>query len=166
MKRLSLVLFAVFALTLCGFAQEKTAPKKKEAKPAAHKMAGGGPDLAYLQKAWDAWGTMDTKNVAPYYVSGAGTFFDVAPLKYSSFEEYQAGAQGFFKDLKSVKFTVNDDAKVHGEGNWAWSTATVKEEATTKSGKHEMSTFRWTAIFEKTGDKWLITHEHISAPAQ
>jgi len=27
-----------------------------------------------------------------------------------------------------------------------------------------MSTFRWTAVFEKKNGKWLIVHEHVSLP--
>ena len=33
-----------------------------------------------------------------------------------------------------------------------------------KTGKREMATFRWTAIFEKHDGKWLIVHEHVSEP--
>jgi ketosteroid isomerase-like protein len=33
-----------------------------------------------------------------------------------------------------------------------------------KSGKHDMSTMRWTAVFDKTGGQWLIVHEHVSEP--
>jgi len=33
-----------------------------------------------------------------------------------------------------------------------------------KSGKREMGTFRWTVVFEKQNGKWLIVHEHVSAP--
>jgi ketosteroid isomerase-like protein len=160
MKRLSVVLFAVFALTLAGFAKDAK-------KPAAKKAAGGGPEVAYLQKICDAWGTMNTANVAGFYNQEPDhAFFDISPLKYNDWKEYDAGVQALFKDLKSLKLTVNDDVKVHGEGDWAWITATLKEDATTKAGKREMATIRWTAVFEKTGDKWLIVHEHVSAPQQ
>jgi len=158
MKRLSVVLFAVLALALTGFAKDAK-------KPAAKKSASGGPDVAYLQKIWDGWASLNTANVAGFYNQEPDhTFFDVAPLKYNNWKEYDAGVQALLKDLKTVKLTVNDDAKVHNQGDWAWATATVKEDATTKSGKHEMATFRWTVIFEKSGDKWVIAHDHTSAP--
>jgi ketosteroid isomerase-like protein len=108
---------------------------------------------------------MNTANVAGFYNQEPDhAFFDISPLKYADWKEYDAGVQALFKDLKSLKLTVNDDVKVHGEGDWAWVTATLKEDATTKAGKREMATLRWTAVFEKTGDKWLIVHEHVSAP--
>jgi len=44
--------------------------------------------------------------------------------------------------------------------------ATLKEDAVTASGKHELATWRWTVIFEKQAGKWMIVHEHVSAPLQ
>jgi len=62
---------------------------------------------------------------------------------------------------------LNDDVRIHRDGALTWATATVKEEATMISGKHVMSTLRWTVIFEKDASgKWLIAHEHVSEPAQ
>jgi hypothetical protein len=29
-----------------------------------------------------------------------------------------------------------------------------------------MGNFRWTAVFEHEDGKWLIVHEHVSAPLQ
>ena len=37
---------------------------------------------------------------------------------------------------------------------------------TNKSGKVEMGNFRWTVVFENEDSKWLIVHEHVSAPLQ
>jgi ketosteroid isomerase-like protein len=37
---------------------------------------------------------------------------------------------------------------------------------TTKAGKVEMSTFRWTVIWQNEGGKWVIVHDHFSAPIQ
>ena len=105
MKRLSLAVFALFALSLCSFA----AGHKAEHKMAAHKSEGG-PNAAYLQKIWDGWSTMKTENVAGFYdPSPDRVFFDEAPLKYNNWQEYQKGVQVFFKDLKTLRLTVNDD---------------------------------------------------------
>ena len=164
MKRPLFVLFAVFALSLAAFAAGHT----KEHKVTTHRSAGGGPDVAYLQKIWDGWSTMKTANVAGFYNQAPDhTFFDVAPVKYNNWQEYEAGVQAYFKDLKSLKLTVNDDAKIHTMENTAWCSATLKEESTTNAGKYAMATFRWTAIFERDASgKWLIVHEHVSAPEQ
>jgi ketosteroid isomerase-like protein len=100
-----------------------------------------------------------------YYAPGPHTFYDLAPLKYNSWDEYQAGVKTVLAGYKSAKFTVNDDASIH-PGDPTWATATVSSEMTTKAGKVEMSTFRWTVIWQNEGGKWVIVHDHFSAPIQ
>jgi ketosteroid isomerase-like protein len=157
LKRLFAISFCLF-LTVTALAQAKKAPMKTPAGPA--------PDKAYLQKIWDGWSTLDTDNVAKFYASGPRIFFDIAPLKYGSWEEYEKGVKGVLSGYKSAKFTVNDDAVVHSHGDLVWATATIAEEMTTKAGKVEMGNFRWTVVFENQDGKWLIVHEHVSAPIQ
>jgi ketosteroid isomerase-like protein len=157
MRRFLAVSLCLLTLSLSGFAQtKKTASRKSSAATA--------PDQALMQKIWDGWGTMDPANVAQYYASGPHTFFDIAPLKYGSWEEYQAGVKNVLAGYTSAKFTVNDDAAVHRSGDTTWATATIKNEMVTKAGKTEMGNFRWTVIWQMQGGKWLIVHEHVSAP--
>jgi len=159
-KRFSIVLLFLLALTLCISAQTKKSAMKKS-------TAGPAPDTAYLQKIWDGWATLDPANTAKFYAtSGPYTFFDIAPLKYNSWDEYQNGVKGVLAGYKSAKFTVNDDAAIHPHGDLVWATSTIKEEMTNKSGKVEMGNFRWTVVFENEDGKWLIVHEHVSAPLQ
>jgi len=149
------VLAALLMLAALGDAQTK--------KPAA-KAAAPAPNKALLQKVWDGWSTLDVANVQEYYASGPHTFFDIAPLKYSSWDEYQKGVVNVLAGFKTAKFTVNDDAEIHPAGEYYWGTATVKEDTKLKSGKREMGNFRWTFIFGKQDGKWVIVHEHVSAP--
>jgi ketosteroid isomerase-like protein len=124
----------------------------------------GAPDKAYMQKIWDGWCTLDPANVAQYYASGPHTFFDIAPLKYNSWDEYRAGVVNVLSGYKSATCQVNDDAAIHAHGDLAWGTATIKYEMTQKTGKVEMGNFRWTVVWEKHDGKWLTVHEHVSAP--
>jgi ketosteroid isomerase-like protein len=156
-KRLFTAYVCLLVLTLTALAQTKS-PMKKSAGPA--------PDKAFMQKVWDGWATLDPANVAQYYATGPHTFFDIAPLKYNSWDEYQSGAKALLAGFQSAKFTVNDDAAFHADGGVVWATATVKEEMTEKSGKVDMGAFRDTVIWENEGGKWLIVHEHVSAPVQ
>ena len=158
LKRFFTVSLCLLALTLSGFAQTKKSPMMKPAGPV--------PDKAYLQKIWDGWSTLDPANVAKYYAMGPHVFFDIAPLKYNSWDEYAKGAQGLVATYKSAKFTLNDDVAIHPHGDLVWATATVAEQMTTKAGKVEMGNFRWTAIFENEDGKWMIVHEHVSEPIQ
>ncbi len=127
-------------------------------------VKSGAPDKAHLQKIWDGWSTLDPANVAQFYASGPHTFFDIAPLKYSSWDEYQKTVKTVLAGYQSGKCTVNDDAELHPAGKYTWGAATVKCEMTRKDGKPEEDNFRWTFVFEKQGGKWLTVHEHVSAP--
>ncbi len=160
-KRLTTVLLTLLALSLCVSAQTKKSAMKKSSS------AGPAPDKAYLQKIWDGWATLDPANTAKFYATtGQHTFFDIAPLKYNSWDEYQNGVKGVLAGYKSAKFTLNDDVDIHPHGDLVWATATVKDEMTNKAGKVEMGNFRWTVVFENEDGKWLIVHEHVSAPLQ
>ena len=158
MKRPSLLL-CLFALALSAVAQSPKAAAKKAATPAP-------PDRAYLQRIWDSWATLDPANAAKFYASGPHTFFDIAPLKYGSWDEYAAGVKGILSGYKSAKFTLNDDLAIHPHGDLVWATATVSEQMTTKAGKVEMGSFRWTVVLENHDGKWLTVHEHVSEPLQ
>jgi ketosteroid isomerase-like protein len=155
-KRLLTVLVCVLAISLSSFAASKS--KKKS--------VSGAPDKAYLEKLMAGWSAGNPAAMAQYYDKGDYTFFDIAPLKYSNWAEYEKGVTDLLKNYKSLKLTVNDDAQIHTDGNLTWSTATVKEDAVTTGGKHELATLRWTLIFEKQGGKWMIVHEHTSGPLQ
>jgi ketosteroid isomerase-like protein len=157
MKRLSTVLFCLLALSLSIAESPKSAAKKPA--PAA-------PDKAYVQRIWDGWSTLDPANTAKFYASGPHTFFDIAPLKYGSWDEYNAGVKGVLSGYKSAKFTVNDDLAIHPHGDLVWATATISEQMTSKAGKIDMGNMRWTVIFEDQDGKWMIVHEHVSMPLQ
>jgi ketosteroid isomerase-like protein len=157
MKRFFIVSLCLLALTLSGSTQtKKAAPKKAPAGPA--------PDKVLMQKIWDGWSTLDPSNVSKYYAIGPHVFFDIAPMKYGSWDEYEKGVKVVLAGYKSAKFTVSDDAELHPHGDLVWATATLKNEMTTKAGKVEMGNFRWTVIWENVDGKWLIVHEHVSAP--
>jgi ketosteroid isomerase-like protein len=157
LKRMVTVFACLFMLAMVVSAQKKSGAKKS---------AGPAPDKVTMQKIWDGWATLDPANTAKFYASGPHTFFDIAPLKYNSWDEYQNGVKGVLAGYKSAKFTVNDDAVVHPHGDVVWGTATIKEEMTTKAGKVEMGNFRWTVVWQNEDGQWLIVHEHVSAPLQ
>jgi len=157
LKRVLTLSTLVLAITLCSFA----AAKKASSKP-----AGPAPDKAYLEKFWAGWSTLNPANTAQYYAEGQHTFFDIAPVKYDSWDAYQKGVVALAADYKSAVFTLNDDLQLHPAGDYMWGTATVKSDMTRKNGKRELATLRWTVVFEKQDGKWLIVHEHVSQPLQ
>lgn len=151
------VLFTCFlALTLSGVAQ----------KESGNASDGSTVDKAYLQKIWDGWATLKPAGQAQFYAKGPHVFFDIAPVKYASWDEYEAGVTKVLSGFKAASFRVNDDAQIHTAGDSIWITATVASDMTEQSGKRDLSTMRWTAVFQKQDGKWLIVHEHVSEPIQ
>ena len=152
MKRIVVMAFVV-CMTIAGFAQK-----------AAKASTGGVVDKAYLQKIWDGWAALDASKQKHYYAQGPHVFFDIAPLKYASWDEYETGVTKELSDYTAAKFTVNDDLQIHKAGDMYWVTSTIASDMTHKSGKRDMGQFRWTAVLEKKDGKWLIVHEHVSSP--
>ena len=134
---------------------------------AATKTAAKEPDFRAMQAEVDrAWCTLNAANAAPYYAKEPDkTFFDVAPLKYQGWAEYQAGAQKAFLDgAKSMKFITKGDDRVTRSGDVAWMTRTLHISADMKEGKPLELDCRDTVLWHRQGGKWLIAHEHVSAP--
>ena len=152
----------LFALALPAVAQTAAAPSSRTAaKPA------GAVDKAYLQSIWDGWASSDLEKQGHFYAQGPGhLFFDVAPLKYNSWDEYKAGVAPSLKEAPKVTYTVNDDIQIHPEGKITWVAGTLKMAGATPQGQKEIVTLRWTAVLELRDGRWLITHEHVSAPAE
>ena len=118
-----------------------------------------------MQQIWDAWGTLDPANAARFYSKDAErTFFDIAPMKYTGWNEYAAGVKKTFADYSGAKFTLSGSSHVVQRPNLAWATATGHAVLTKKTGAKEEADFRWTVLWEKEGTDWLIIHEHASVP--
>lgn len=154
------VVALVLNLSLCAVAQEKESHEMAPAKSSF--------DKAVLQKVWDGWCTLDPANVAKYYgKEKAHVFYDVSPLQYHGWAEYEAGVKPLLAQWKSAKCKVNYDGQIREETpNMAWSASTVDMDVVTKEGKEQKMTVRWTTIWHKHGANWVIAHEHVSAPMQ
>ena len=151
----------VFAVLLCLVVLHVSGAAQKESTDAS---TGATVDKAYLQKIWDGWSTLNPANQAQFYAKGPHVFFDIAPVKYDNWDEYLAGVTKVLSGFKAATFKVNDDAQFHKTGDSVWITSTVAADMTEQSGKRDLSTMRWTAVFQKQDGKWLIVHEHVSEP--
>jgi ketosteroid isomerase-like protein len=153
-KTATTLLFALM-LSLPGLAQNKAA-------------AGDGEFRDLIRQYYEAWNSANVNNPAPLYAKESDlVFYDFAPLKYTGWEEYKQGVQkNLFDNMASGTLTPKDDLKINRRGNIAWTTVTGHFSAKMKDGKSMETDFRHTAIWEKRGGKWLIVHEHFSAPMQ
>ena len=128
-------------------------------------FAQDAPDKAYMDKIWAGWSTLNSAGQTQFYAQGPHVFFDDEPLKYDNWDDYKKTTATELAEYKSGAFHVNNDAQIHRvSATTYWGTSTVDFELTKKDGKVEKGTLRWTVIFEKQNGKWLIVHEHVSAP--
>ncbi len=127
-------------------------------------------DAATFRKLVDelcaAWSTGDPDKPAVFYAKDADlVFYDVTPFQYRGWKEYHDGVKREILDkMASGKLTAEKDLRVTRRGNLAWSTVSMHFSETLKDGKTMEMELRETAIWERRGGKWLIVHEHVSAP--
>ena len=116
---------------------------------------------------WTVWGAGDVVKASAMYAKDSGlVFYDLEPLKYVGWSEYEKGVVPNILDkFVSVKFRVNDDLKATERGGIAWTTVTVRVDGTLKATGVMSADIRHTAIWEKRGGRWLIVHEHVSVPS-
>ncbi len=120
---------------------------------------------AMIDRYYAAWNTLNPENAGPFYAKDADlVFYDLAPLKYNSWNEYSNGVKNVFKDFESLKLTPSNDLKVTRRGDIAWTTLTFHLSGKLKAGGMMEADARHTAIWEERHGKWVIVHEHVSAP--
>lgn len=159
------LLIVAVLLSLSVSLAAQTTTHKKDGKPRTTMTAVTvGPSTAEMKHLLDLWSSGDYESVKPYYdKSPNDAYYDVLPLKYTGLEEYVEGVKKAFGG-GSVKLTLNDDAQAHRSGNMAYGAATIRADVTDKAGKTESLTARWTVVWEKKGNQWLVVHEHTSVP--
>jgi ketosteroid isomerase-like protein len=132
---------------------------------AASEAKPGGLDKAYIQAYWDGWASGNLEAQGKFFVQGPGhLFFDITPLKYTSWDEYKAGVSPVLSSFSNMKFTLNDDLQIHPAGKMAWVVGTINLSAKDAKGQPTSMVLRWTAVFEKQGGRWIMQHEHVSIP--
>ena len=120
-----------------------------------------------IERYFAAWSSLNPDNAAPLYAKDADlVFYDIAPLKYTGWTEYDKGVRNVLGGFESLKLMPNSDLKVTRRGNVAWTALTFHLSAKPKAGGQLEMDGRHTAIWEKRGSKWLIVHEHFSMPLQ
>ena len=150
MKRL---LVAVLLLTTCCL-------------PALAQKKGADDFNDLIKRYYTAWNTLNPDNASVFYAKDADlVFFDVDPLKYTSWQQYHDG----FKNNVGPAFATltlkpGNDLKVTRRGNIAITTLTFHLSAKPKDGAALEFDGRHSAVWEKRRGKWLIIHEHVSKP--
>lgn len=158
-------ILAACLLALIVPVEAQTTPASPSAAPA--KAATTPVDKAYLQSIWDGWASNDLDKQGRFYAQGPNhLFFDVAPLKYNSWDEYKAGVAPTIKDAPKVTYTLHDDIQIHPVGDITWVDGTLNMSGISPQGQKESLDLRWTAVLEQQDGRWVIAHEHVSASAE
>jgi ketosteroid isomerase-like protein len=120
---------------------------------------------ALTKQLFAAYEKLDVAAVAPFFAKEPElVFYDVAPMKFTGWAEYEATLRGLLVRYNSLKITAKDDFRATQRGNVAWGTATIHISGQQKSGNALELDGRYTVIWEKRGKQWLIVHEHYSVP--
>ncbi|HVF89713.1 MAG TPA: nuclear transport factor 2 family protein [Blastocatellia bacterium] len=154
--RLLFAAAVILATSLSGLAQ-------------ASKRATGNAAEVGLKKLimdyYKAWNTLDPENAGRFYDEGPGlVFYDIAPLQYNGWNEYRQSLKALFTQYSSFKLIPGNDLKIRQNGRMALVTLTLHLSAVHKTNGPLELDARHTAVLEKRGGRWLIVHEHISAP--
>ncbi|MCU0536654.1 MAG: DUF4440 domain-containing protein [Hydrococcus sp. Prado102] len=119
-----------------------------------------------IDASYAAWNTHNPDALSKFYAKDNDlVFYDALPLQYKGWADYKAGIQkNLFDKMPKFKLSANDDLRVTRKGDLAWTTFTWHLSAQLKDGTPIETDGRQTDIWEKRNGKWLIVHEHISAP--
>ncbi|MGH9856203.1 MAG: YybH family protein [Acidobacteriota bacterium] len=155
----------LFKCYFCSDAN-KTAKVKPDADAKPKKKPASTDEFNTLMaEYYKAWNTLNVSNPAKYYSQEPGLiFYDIAPLQYKGWKQYQTGVAELFQGFASFRLIPNNDLTVTRKGKMAWTTQTLHLSGKQKDGKAMELDARHTAIWEKVKGKWLIVHEHISVP--
>jgi ketosteroid isomerase-like protein len=113
-----------------------------------------------------AWETLDPAKAAAHYTKEKkAVFFDITlPLKYVGWDAYAAGTKETFAMFSSIDMTMHDDVWIDARDDFAVTAATGSANLVMKDGGTMAAEWRWTVAWRKQDGKWLIAHEHLSAP--
>jgi ketosteroid isomerase-like protein len=89
-------------------------------------------------------------------------FFWERRMSYS-FDDISRTMGAIVDAVSNIKLTVTE-FRSGGAGQTGWFAALFHIERTAKDGERSISEGRWTVVAEKTGESWLIVHEHTSFP--
>ncbi len=125
-------------------------------------------DIKTLEQNWlQAFKAKDAAKLISFYVPGEKlVVFDVIPPRqYTGSDAYKKDFEELFKMIDGpLQMEINDLNVTAGSGDIAYSHSIQHLSGKTSDGKPLDFTVRVTDVYQKTGGKWLIAHEHVSVP--
>ena len=138
-------------------------------QPAALAAPQSSDDIFFKQlidKSYAAWNTQDPEAVAEFFLNDPDLIiYDATPLKYQGWQDFKSGIQThLFNKLNRFQLSANDDLHATRHGDLVWATFTYHLSAELKNGEAIETDGRQTDLWQQHNGKWLIIHEHTSAP--
>jgi ketosteroid isomerase-like protein len=108
---------------------------------------------------------MNLEDVMSIYAPGIVSFDLGPPLKYIGLEsKRKPWVEAFEMLVPPLDYEIRD-LTITLDNDLAFSHSLNRMNARLKNGQKADFWLRWTACFQKIGDKWLIVHEQVSVPA-
>lgn len=118
-----------------------------------------------INRYYETWNSGDPEKAALLYAKDPDlVFYDLTPLKYTGWAEYDKGVRTVLGSFAEAKLAPHDDLRVTRHGTIAWTTETWHLSGKKKAGETVEIDGRHTTIWELRGGHWVIVHEHFSAP--
>jgi ketosteroid isomerase-like protein len=123
---------------------------------------------ALVRRFWDDWNrSVNPDDVAQYYSKDPrNLYYDLYPLKFTGWAEFEAFSKKQAAGLLKADMTPNDDFRLIRDGGLAITTFTFHVVFYRKDGSTSQTDGRDTCVWQKQDGRWLIIHQHLSAPVQ
>lgn len=108
--------------------------------------------------------TGDVNTIMTYYAPDVLSFDAIQQLQFKGAEAYRKHWEACMAMCPGPMVFEFKDLAVEAEGNVAFAHALLRCGANDESGKEKTSWMRMTSCLRKTDGKWMIAHEHFSAP--
>lgn len=119
---------------------------------------------AFLKDRSEAIRTKDIDLLMVHYSADVIYYDVVPPLRYVGSEALRKRFLEWFGSYATEVGQEIRDLKVWADGDIAIAAMLIQSSGTLRSGQKIGAWARATSCFQRSNNRWLITHEHISLP--
>jgi ketosteroid isomerase-like protein len=118
----------------------------------------------FLEKRVEACRAKDIDALMSLYSDDIVYFDLVLPLQFTGTDAVRTNFQRWFDEYVGPIGLKTVDLKVAASGDVAFAHMVHEDSGTRRNGLELAVWLRATVCLERSGDTWLITHEHVSLP--
>lgn len=120
--------------------------------------------LALVDEWAEGVRTKDVDRILQHYADDAVLFDLAPPLRYVGKEAYRKSLESWFSSFDGPIGYEFTDLEAYVSGDVAFVHSVNHMTGRRRSGEETDVWLRATVGFQKTGGRWLVTHEHVSVP--